>query len=646
MNEYLSKSLLVICVAFVLSWPVGLAVAYEFSTMPNVKAEMLKADYWINKMSDADRLIMSACEIENFNQEIIQDMPGSVLDLTAYPSNVSGVKLNLLIKRSFPAEPSYMDGQIVAPAFWTELETRMNLAGIEDKQQVEYAFTVRRSNLKIFPATEIIGDEPDDPAFDLFQDSSVLPAEPLIVLHHSADRKWYFVQMYNCAGWLPATDIGICDRADWLKYQQEKDFLLVTANRLRLDANPLVPEITELEFTMGCKLPLVKAGELNAPLDMRVPHGNYLLKLPVRNAVGNLDFKIAPLPVSNDVVVGYLPYTRANIIRQAFKMQGDRYCWGGMLGGRDCSSLVMELYRCFGFRLARNSDAQEISTGKTISFKNHSTAYRESLMGKVLPGASLHFPGHEMLYLGEDGGRYYVINALGVYARPQPDQPKLETVRVRSVVINDLSIQRANGSRWLEQLTTAKQLEKSSFSDLNNHPDRLIIERMADKYIVQGKSKTQFDPYASVTRAEFTVMLSNCLRLEPDPVMAANQFGDVKDQWYAGAVGALLKSGLITAPRDARFNPQVPISRASMAVILSRLPQNTQGDQVQARQTNLLQSYPDYQAVPDWACDGLEFALTSGIMRVKTPNLIAPSDPISRAEAAVILDRLTGLNKR
>lgn len=455
--------LIVIACAITINWTVSSVSAYEFSKMPNVDNEMLNANYWIKLLPNPDKIIMSGDEIDNFNQETIRDVPGSVvLDLKTYPESLSDIQLRLLVDQPFPDEPSYMENQLVPPGFWTELRKQINLDSIEEKNQVEYGFTVRRSNLKVFPTANIIGDEPGDPGFDLFQNSAVLAAEPLLVLHHSMDGQWYYVQINNCSGWVPAVDVAISDRAAWLEYQNEKNFLVITANHLKLDVDPLDPDISQLEFSMGCKLPLASATDSSSILDMRVVYGNYLIKVPTRNAVGRIEFKIAALPISNDVVEGYLPYTRANIIRQSFKMQGDRYGWGGMLNGRDCSSLIMELYRCFGFQLARNSDAQEISTGKTISFKNYNRAERETLLNQIMPGAVLFFPGHEMLYLGEDGGRYYVISALGSYARYKTGTSKIETVRVRSVVINDLSIIRGNGNQWLDQLTTAKQLETTS----------------------------------------------------------------------------------------------------------------------------------------------------------------------------------------
>lgn len=464
MYNYMVKVLMhisiVMCIVISINWTISPVAAYEFSKMPSVHNEMLHADYWIKQLPNPDKIIMPVEEINNFNQDILQDVPGSVIDLKTYPESLSRTQLGQILDRSFPDGQYYTGDQAVEPVFWTELQKQISLDGIEEINQVKYGFTVRRSNLRTFPTASIIGEEPGDPGFDLFQDSSVLAAEPLLILHYSPDRQWYFVQIDNYAGWLPAVDVAISDRGEWLEYQDEKDFLVVTANHLRLDANPLAPEISELEFSMGCKLPLVGATESSTTLDMRVAHGNYLIKIPTRNAVGLLEFKIGALPISDDVVEGYLPYTRANIIRQVFKMQGDRYSWGGMLNGRDCSSLVMELYRCFGFRLARNTDAQEFSTGETTSFKNHDRVERENLMNQLMPGAILHFSGHEMLYLGKEGGRYYVINALGSYARYKTGNSELERVQVRSVVINDLSIMLYNGNEWLDEITTAKQLEK------------------------------------------------------------------------------------------------------------------------------------------------------------------------------------------
>ena len=459
MDHYFMKIILTTAILVSSICPPSLAVINEVQTMPNVKAGMLQADYWINKIPDPDRVILDTAAIDEFNREIIKKVPNCVYNLINYPDSLTREQLTKLIDYPLPTNPSYIGAEVVSDAYWQQLEQQMNIKGIPENNPVQYGLSVKRGNLKYLPTVDVIGDEPNDPAFDLFQNSSILPAEPVIILHHSLDGQWYFVQMYNCRGWLPAADIAVCDRNIWMDYQQEQDFLMINANRIKLDSDPLLPEFSEMEFTMGTKLPLVKSVDLPDSIRSRRLYGNYVVKLPARNLSGQLEFVMVPIPISNDVTVGYLPYTRANIIRQAFKMQGNRYGWGGMLNGRDCSSLVMELNRCFGFKLARNTDEQVISAGKTISFDGRSTAEREKLLQRLSPGATLFFPGHEMLYLGEDSGRYYVFSALGSYGLLQPGQTKLETVRVRTVVINELNITRASGVRWIEALTAAKLLE-------------------------------------------------------------------------------------------------------------------------------------------------------------------------------------------
>jgi len=633
MNKYFKNGLLSMTLAIAAScfFPV-LANAYEVQTMPNVTDDMLDACYWINKMDNPDRLIMNTDQIETFNREIIERLPGTVYNLADYPSSLTKGQLTSYIDIAFPAAPAYIGTKEVSASYWQKLRRLLNLNDIKETNPVKYGLTVRRSNLKVFPTADIISDDPNDPAFDLFQNSSILAAEAVLILHQSPDNQWYFVQMYNCSGWVPAADIALCNRATWLDYQNEKEFIVVTGNSITLDNDPLLPEISEMEFTMGTKLPLVANEEMPVTLRDRRVYQNYVVKLPLRGALGQVEFVMAPIPISNDLYVGYLPYTRANIIRQTMKMQGERYCWGGMLNGRDCSAMVLEIYRTFGFRLARNTSSQAASAGKTLTFSDsYSIAYREQLLQNLKPGAVLHFPGHEMIYLGEDSGHYYIISDLGSFAELKADGSGLQTVRVRTVTINDLDIQRASGKKWIECLTVGKQLEKSSFTDLLNNPSREVIENLADNYIVQGISDSLFNPEGKVSRAEFSVMLCRLLKLEPDEAAAKAGFSDVSGKWYSGYIGALVKESIFAASGNGEFNPQANLNRAEAAVILARVINTTASE-------DRLQNYSDANLIPLWARSAMNTVITNGVMKEKSTGKLAPLEPLTRAEAAVILN--------
>ncbi|MGE5396082.1 MAG: S-layer homology domain-containing protein [Chitinophagales bacterium] len=626
MHRYIVK-LAAVMVCLVMLYPVVPVMAYDVPVMPGATQEMMQVDFWLSKIKNPNQVVMTPAEIESLNSQTRQKLPYLVYDLSLYPTSFPRERLKKFIDQPFPTGKCYMESKLVSTSYWQSLHAKLNLEGLAADNPVQYGLTVRRTNMKIYPTFDVIGDEANDPGYDMFQDTSVLAAEPLVILHQSLDSKWYYTQMYNVIGWVPAEDVAITDRASWLAYQRSNEFLLITANRMQLDNNPLSPETSELEFTMGTKLPLVPAAEVPQSLDQRITVGNYIVKLPVRDSEGKLNIKMVPIPMSNDVSLGYLAYTRANVLKQAFKMLGDRYGWGGMLNGRDCSALVMELYRCFGVYLPRNSASQANSAGKTLKITG-SNSYRNLLLNKLQPGDFVVFPGHEMLYIGSDNGRHYVMSSLGSYAEIKPGEAA-KSMRVRTVAINDLYLKRMTGKQWLEVLTTGKQLDKTSFIDLVGNPDQAVIENLADQFIMGGTDDTHFAPDARMTRAEITVVLSNLLAVEP--VAGPDQ------SWYSGPAAGLKNAGIIANDGDAYL--KTPVSRAEMAALVQRAAGYNKKNKP-AGNVAVLNQYRDQNEIPAWAREGAAFSLAAGIIKGESSTDYKPDETLSRAEVAVIIARL------
>ncbi len=405
--------------------------------LPNVAPAMEDARYWADKLADKNRLILDKVGIDAFNTAVRQHMPPLVYDLTAYPQALDKKVLTYMLRQAkLPARAVYSGGSPVPASFFTALQEQVNLAGIKDSNDVRYAFAVTRASVRRFPTAQGVFDSPGDSEFDTFQETIVDPAEPLLVLHQSRDGRWYYVQVRNYRGWVAAGDVALAlGREVWLAYASRPDFLVVTGKNLRVqvgdDARPLF-------FAMGARLPLAGGDAARG----------YRVELPARGGDGTVVFRQVTLPSGADVVRGYLPFTRENLLRQAFKMKGVRYGWGGLYEGVDCSAFVMDVYRTFGILLPRNADQQLAAAGQAEDYRGLTPAAKSKAIRALEPGDALFTAYHVVLYVGGDQSRAYVIHALPAYRDPGSQRK----VAVMRVVLSDVSLPLSDGRSLLETL--------------------------------------------------------------------------------------------------------------------------------------------------------------------------------------------------
>ncbi len=94
------------------------------------------------------------------------------------------------------------------------------------------------------------------------------------------------------------------------------------------------------------------------------------------------------------------------------------------------------------------------------------------------------------------------------------------------------------------------------------------VSRLAAAGITRGCAPGLFCPGSVVTRAEMALFLSRGLDLPSAP---SSEFSDVPaDAWYADAVGRLAAAGITRGCGPGFFCPNSPVSRAEMAVFLTR----------------------------------------------------------------------------
>jgi hypothetical protein len=428
--------------------------------------EMHNADFWITQVKDADRILMTTEEIQEFNRRNVEGIrkKGCLYEPAVFDTWLTAEELkDIIALKAIPEGPLYHHGEVIPRNYWQKIYKNIGLDTIEDDITVRYGICTKRSDIRTFPTSDSLNLEPDDPYTDELQSTIMLLNEPVLVLHQSIDAKWYFIRTYFYDGWVHSDTIGLCENYDtWMKVQEMEQFIMVTANDFHLPYDPLRPEVSLKMLSMGIRLELASREEYTAKdglpkINWRVVVDNYVVKVPVRNRAGMVQYELVELPYSADISIGYLPYTTKNVLQQAFKMLGDLYGWGGAFMTRDCSALTFEVYRCFGFKIPRDA----INQGEIISCVSYNQmnemepAKKHNALLNLRPGAILGFPGHVMMYIGDCNGQFYTISQTGHFC-VMDEEKRLKKIKVDSCLVNSLSVRRKNGLTWYQNITFAK----------------------------------------------------------------------------------------------------------------------------------------------------------------------------------------------
>lgn len=434
-------------------------------TVDGVEPEMMNAGYWIG--ANDNRIIMNADEIAAYNHEnraVIKAADGETVmpHLDEFKDTFDGDILRTFLtdnSNSIPDYPPryYHDGGRTDFAYWRDLIELSNIDGVEDEITVQYAYTVKRMTLRLFPTEDRVFDGPDDQYYDYILYAECMPYMPCVVLHESTDGEYLYVVFDSYSAWVRKDAVALCrNREDWVKRQNPDQWLVVTAREIRLGNDPYSDATTDLVLPMGTQMELVPTDEAPDVINQRTTYGDYVVKVPTRGSDGYIEDEYVLIPVSDDVHAGFLPYTPANIVRQAFKLLGDRYGWGGDLQANDCTGITREIYRCFGILLPRVGQSNSKGVYK-VDLSEMSDEEKLAEIAKLTPGSLISFPGHMMIYLGTVDDIPYVISATGSFVAPYPGPE--ETLHPNSVILTSLYVRRASLKTWLESATVAMTIK-------------------------------------------------------------------------------------------------------------------------------------------------------------------------------------------
>ena len=372
----------------------------------------LSPDFWVGKLERPDRAIMSAKAIAAQNEKLFR-LDDSMNDLSALPETRPGQEIVASINElSALPEPLYdVQGNPVPADTLKKLTQSLDLDAVPATVTTQYGLALKRTALRKFPTDLRVFSSKGDTDIDRFQESALFPGTPVAIAHRSRDGRWLWVDSPNYKAWVLAEDIATGTKSAVFGHLQKTPYRIVTGAKVSTVFTREQPQLSELQLDMGVRVPLAGVAS-DALVNGQHSYTSWVVELPIRDAQGTLAFAPALLQKNQDTAADYLPLTRANLIRQAFKFLGERYGWGHSYNGRDCSGFVSEVYRSMGVELPRNTSDQSISPAldRTTFGKDDGADPRRAAVDKLQVGDLIYIPGHVMMMIGRIDGAPYVIH--------------------------------------------------------------------------------------------------------------------------------------------------------------------------------------------------------------------------------------------
>jgi hypothetical protein len=424
----------------------GICLAEQWQTapvpLPGVQPGQEKADYWIARHPEPDRIILTPAGIEAMDRAATGRPETELVDLFAIPDPTEGGIVRKAIA-DVVAESRQTKGydhtnRLITAAFYDRIEAAIGT--IPSVVRPTWGLITARTGLRRLPTNEAFYDRPFGNEFDRFQYSSLECGNPVVVLHRTSDGSWAFVQTTYTMGWVPSAGIAAGDRRTVETFARSKP-LVATGSMVPVYADPAF-STHAVSIPMGSKLPYVEQTDRH-----------YAVTLPWRAPDGSIKFMTGYIRPHADVSVGFLPYTARNVYQQTFKLEGDTYGWGDLFDGRDCSRLVMDVFSTFGFSMPRNSSRQAAfnpagrKDTKGLNEKDK-IAILSDLGNRP---ALLYMPGHIMLYLGVVDGKVYAIHSAWSWRESRVLGDR--TVMVGRVVVSDITQGAGSRGSLLKRVT-------------------------------------------------------------------------------------------------------------------------------------------------------------------------------------------------
>ncbi len=400
--------------------------------LPGVEPQMLTADYWIRLQDDADKVIMTPLEIEHFNaavrsrQVILKPYFGkpNPLERDFLITEIKGPVMNPLVPLELPDtlpgdslrvrlvsniewlySRNFFDsrGAVYNESMLQEIVNTMNVNAVPDTIIRRFGIIVNHGNIRHYP-TSVPGFANQRLVADFFKATGICLGNPVAVIHESPDGDYLYIESPISRGWISAKDIAFAERSEIKALAEDDSFLMATGHKIPIYGDPLFKSFNRY-FYFSAAVPLI-----------RHDSKGYVVEIASRQPDGTLGVHNGYIGPDADVHIGYLSYTKRNILDQTFKLLNQPYGWADQLDKRDCSGTQRVIHRCFGIITGRHPSFILSSTGHQV-FINPELSVEEKMAeaSNIEPVITVAgTSGHIVRFLGKaHNGKLYFIHQAG-----------------------------------------------------------------------------------------------------------------------------------------------------------------------------------------------------------------------------------------
>ncbi|NKQ21101.1 Ig-like domain-containing protein [Brevibacillus laterosporus] len=193
------------------------------------------------------------------------------------------------------------------------------------------------------------------------------------------------------------------------------------------------------------------------------------------------------------------------------------------------------------------------------------------------------------------------------------------------------------GTQNIAKVENRDKSTAKTFGDLQNHKwAQNSIELLNSKGIILGTSDQTFTPKAAMKGGDFALILMRMFDLKSD--VAGNTSDVPQNSYYSEAVTSLMGQGIIQSFEGEQFNPDTPITRQDLMVILYQAMIKS-GMELKKGEVAELNRFVDSNQVKNNAKEAISALIAEGIVKGDGRNL-NPTAHASRAEIAVLLEQV------